>query len=65
MRIVPTELIPTDAILADTLYTLDGRVLLKAGAKLSANMIEKKSMLTVFLQYIFTMNIAISRLIGW
>ncbi len=36
MRIVPTELIPEDAILADTLYTLDGRVLLKEGAKLTA-----------------------------
>ena len=52
MRIVPTEMIPNDAILADTLYSLDGRVLLKAGAKLSPNMIEKINANSIFTVYI-------------
>lgn len=52
MRIVPTELIPEDAILADTLYTLDGRVLLKEGAKLTARMIEKINSNSIFTVYI-------------
>lgn len=52
MRIVPTELIPHDAILADTLYTLDGRVLLKEGAKLTPRMIEKINANSIFTVYI-------------
>ncbi|GKT32099.1 hypothetical protein ADUPG1_002209, partial [Aduncisulcus paluster] len=52
MRIVPTELIPNDAILADTLYTLDGRVLLKEGAKLTGKLTEKINANSIFTVYI-------------
>lgn len=52
MRIVPTEHIPHEAILADTLYTLDGRVLLKAGAKLTPKIIEKINANSIFTVYI-------------
>ncbi len=52
MRIVPTEHIPENAILADTLYTLDGRILLKEGAKLTANLIGKINQNSIFTVYI-------------
>lgn len=52
MRIVPTELIPADAILADTLYTLDGRILLKEGAKLTPRLVEKINANSIFTVYI-------------
>ncbi len=53
MRIVPTEFIPENAILADTLYTLDGRILLKEGAKLSPRLIEKINANSIFTVYIY------------
>lgn len=52
MRIVPIEYIPTNAILADTLYTLDGRILLKEGATLTARIIEKIKANSIFTVYI-------------
>lgn len=52
MRIVPTELVPHNAILADTLYTLDGRILLKAGAALTPRMLEKINANSIFTVYI-------------
>ena len=52
MRIVPTELIPENAVLADPLYTLDGRVLLKVGAKLTPHMVEKINANSIYTVYI-------------
>jgi len=45
-------MIPNDSILADTLYTLDGRVLLKEGAKLNPKLIEKINANSIFTIYI-------------
>lgn len=53
MRIVPTEMIPENAILADSLYTLDGRILLKEGAKLTKNLISKINANSIFTVYIY------------
>lgn len=52
VRIVPTELIPENAVLADPLYTLDGRVLLKVGAKLTPKMVEKINANSIYTVYI-------------
>lgn len=53
MRIVPTEYIPENAVLADTLYTLDGRILLKEGATLTPRMVEKINANSLFTVYIY------------
>ena len=53
MRIVPTEFIPENAILADPLYTLDGRILLKEGATLTPKLIEKINANSIFTVYIY------------
>ncbi len=52
MRIVPTEMIPENAILGDTLFTLDGRTLLRKGAKLSLKTVEKINSNSIFTVYI-------------
>ena len=52
MRIVPTKLAPKDAVLAEALYTSEGRILVKEGVVLTPNLIEKINQNSIFSVYI-------------
>ena len=52
MRIVPTKYVLDDAVLAETLYTDDGRVLVKAGTQLAARLVERINQNNIYSVYI-------------
>ncbi len=52
MRLVPTKFIDPGAELADDLFTLDGKVLLKKGSKLTSVLIERINSNNIFSIYI-------------
>ncbi len=52
MRLIPTKFVTEDAVLADDIYTIDGRTLLRKGTKLTSTLIEKINQNHVYSIYI-------------
>lgn len=52
MRLVPTKYIPQDGILAETLFTVDGQILVKDGTILTPSLIEKINQNSIYMVYV-------------
>lgn len=52
MRLVPTKNIPNDAVLSEALYTAEGRMLVKAGTRLTPELVAKINQNHIFSVYI-------------
>ncbi|KUO76089.1 MAG: hypothetical protein APF77_00490 [Clostridia bacterium BRH_c25] len=52
MRIVPTKFVPGDAVLSEALYNDDGQILVKAGTRLTAKLVERINKNNIYSVYI-------------
>lgn len=52
MRLVPTHCIPEGAVLAESLFTLDGQILLKEGVKLTPSLVQRINQNSIHMVYV-------------